>query len=40
VTIAHNYKSGDPAALRAMLRTIRATNRDDAFWDQYGPDAA
>jgi hypothetical protein len=39
-TIAHNYKGTDPTSFRSMLRQVRATNRPDTFWDEYGPDAA
>jgi hypothetical protein len=39
-SIAHHYKGGDPAAFQAMLRTVRATNRPDDFWDRFGAPAA
>jgi hypothetical protein len=39
-SISASYQRGDVEAFRAQLRSIRATNRDDRFWDEFSPDAA
>jgi hypothetical protein len=39
-SISACYRRGDVEAFRAQLQAIRATNREDRFWDDFGPAAA